>query len=271
MNRFITLLLALGIICFNIQKSYAYYNTSDDISNSIHTNSYNIKLHTEDGYYDNSNLSITNNGITLPIPVRDGYSFINYRDSNNINYINPVSSLNIITNKDLYAVWEKNYYNVNYYLDGELLFTKLVGYNDNIENIDINYLLDKYHTFINWTNYQSNMPSSDINLYANTLESHCKLTTGHGPSGNALTLKKLFSNMGYNAYMRNADDQSNQYLVETDYSLTLREFEDMIEYLETNTNYKSYYPYPYLYWLGVNCDNGYSRVLQRNVGSIHFE
>ncbi len=272
MNKVLILLLTLCVMFSSIDNASAYYTTSDNLTNSINTNSYKIKLHTDDGYYDNTSLSVSNNKIVLPIPTRTGYSFKNYRDLNNINYGSEISDLNILNNKELYAIWDKNYYNVNYYLNNELLFTRVVGYNDNIENININNLLDKYHTFVSWTNFQTTMPANDINLYANLEESHCKLVTGHGPSGNALALKKLFNSVGYyNTTMREADDDSNQYLIETDYSLTLKEFEEVTEYLETNTNYNSYYPYPYLYWLGLNCDNGYSKVLQRNVGSIHFE
>lgn len=270
MNKKIILLM-IFVVILEINKTSAYYFTTDSFNNSFITNSYKINLHTDDGFYENTDIITYNGKVTLPIPIRDGYSFDGYHDIDNNKYSEKLQCINQINNKDLYADWIKNYYNVNYYLNNELVAQRRVGFGDNIDNIDVTYLLDKYHTFNGWNNYQDTMPSNDINLYANVSDSHCKLTTGHGPSSNALALKRIFNTIGYNATMRESDSDPTQYLVETDYSLTLKEFEDIKEYLETNTNYTSYYPYPYLYWLGLDCDNGYSKNLQRSVGNIHFE
>lgn len=271
MNRIIKIILIYIGFILNISNVYAEYNTNDKIDNNFNTIKYNIKLHTNEGAFQDNNILFNNTGITLPIPTREGYTFTSYTDELGNIYNNTMPNLSTINNKDLYAKWNKNYHTINYYLNDELIFQKNAGYMDSVENIDIQYLLDKYHKFEGWNNYIDKMPDYDINLNANISDCYCKLITGHGPSGNALGLKKLFDTMGYNSTIKNAEANTTEFLVETDYSLTLEEFEELKSYLESNTNYTSYFPYPYLYWLEIKCNNGYVKDLVRYVGNINFE
>ena len=114
------------------------------------------------------------------------------------------------------------------------------------------------------------MPNHDLNLYADISQSHCSIITGHGPYQNAIALKTIFDQMGYNSTIQRAYNNVDC-LVTTDNSLTLKEFEDLKDYLENNTNYTSFYPYPYLYWIELDCDNNYTKVYQRNVGELKFK
>ena len=271
MNKLIRLILITISIFISIDNVSAAYITSDIINNQIKTTKYRIEINTLEGKFNDTNMIYSNNSYALPEPSREGYTFSGYKDDNGNLYGKKIDNLALINNKVLSATWNKNHYNVNYYLNNQLLFQKSIGYKEKVEDVDIQYLLDKYHKFEGWNNYLEEMPASDINLYANVSECYCKLITGHGPSGNALGLKKIFNSMGYNSSIRNADSSNNEFLVETDYSLTLKEFEDVKDYLETNTNYTSYFPYPYLYWLGLDCNNGYKKNLTRSVGQIHFE
>lgn len=273
-KKILKLLFIIQIVINSKSDVYAYYYTNDEINNSFHTSKYSVKLDSMDGIFIDSDIRFENDKLILPTPYKEGHSFLGYgNDSNtntNILYSNVINNINEINNKNLYAVWDKNTYVVNYYLDNELIFQRQVKYDENIDNININYLLDKYHKFDSWINYSNNMPASDVNLYANITDSHCKLISGHGPYSNALGLRKLFNSIGYHSSIRSVEDEDEQYLVETDYSLTLEQFEDIKDDIEEKTNYTSYFPYPYLYWLGVLCDNGYNQVLTRNVGQLHF-
>ncbi len=267
-NRLKIIVLLLLCMVLKIDNTYSYFYTTDEIENTLITNKYNIKLNAGIGRYNDSDITYKDNRIILPEPYKEGYTFKGYINNNSDLFDIVVNDTNQINNQELTAMWDRNEYNVNYYLDGKLLFQRKVKYDDIVENIDIQSLLTKYQKFNGWNNYYEKMPPNDINLTANVTSNHCKLTSGHGPSGNAISLMKIFKEMGYNASIKEVDN--NEYLAETDYSLTLKEFEDVKSYLEENTNYTSYFPYPYLYWLGLDCDNGYSINLVRNVGDLHF-
>lgn len=339
MKKFSIVLLLIAMLFCTLNKTLAYYNTNSTLTNSFITKKYNLKINGNGGTFSNNNITVKNNGVTLPTPQRLGYEFLGYVDSNNTSYTTSISNVDNINNKSLSAKWNatsysisynldggsantvnsytvestitlptptktgytftgwsgtglsavtknvtisnsvgnrsytanwsKNYYTVNYYVNNSLWAQRSVGYNDALENLNAQSSLDIYHTFHGWNGWVSNMPNYDVNLYANITESYCRLMTGHGQYGNATALLNVFQSAGWTGSIIESSSYPGNYMVVTDYNLTRAQAEVQKNYIAANTNYKNY-NYPYLYWVSVDCTNGYSEAWTRSVGQSSF-
>lgn len=240
-------------------------NLSANWNATTYSISYNLNGGTADTI-DNYNVE---SNITLPIPTKTGYTFIGWTGTGLSSATKNVTITNSIGNRSYTANWSKNYYTVNYYVNNTLWAQRTVAYNDTLENLNAQNALDIYHTFHGWTGWVNNMPNYDVNLYANITESYCKLTTGHGPYGNASALLNVFRSAGWTGTIIESGTYSGQYMVMTDYTLTRAQAETQKNYIAANTNYRNY-NYPYLYWVAVDCTNGYSEAWTRSVGQSSF-
>lgn len=234
--------------------------------------SYSISYNLNGGTVPSSDLINNYNvekTITLPTPVKTGYTFTGWTGTGLNNPTTNVTISNSVGNRNYTANWSKNYYTVNYYVNGNLWQQRSVGYNDTLENLNAQSILDGYHTFHGWNGWTDNMPSNDINLYANITEAYCGLITGHGQYGNASGLLNVFQSAGWTGHIEEAPNFPGNYLVATDYNLTRVQAEAQKNYIASHTNYTNY-NFPYLYWVGIYCSNGYSASWTRSVGQSNF-
>lgn len=206
---------------------------------------------------------------TLPKPSQVGYTFAGWTGTGLSSPTQNVTVSNGYGDRNYTATWNKNYYTVNYFVNGGLWTQRSTGYNDAVENLNAQGLLDIYHKFHGWTGWVDRMPAYDVNLYANVTESYCQLTTGHGPYGNASALLNVFRSAGWTGTIIEAPTAPGNYMVITDYNLTRAQAETQKNYIASHTNYNNY-NYPYLYWLAVTCTNGYSEAWTRSKGQSYF-
>ena len=214
--------------------------------------------------------NIETNTFTLPIPTKKGYTFNGWVGTD-LSSPNKNVSINqgSIGNRNYEANWSKNYYTVNYYISGNLWASRSVGYNDSLENLNGQSALDGYHTFHGWNGWVNSMPDHNVDLHANITEAYCNLITGHGPYGNASGLLNVFKSAGWTGNIIEASGFPGNYMVVTDYNLTRYQAEVQKNYIASHTNYTNY-NFPYLYWVGVSCTNGYGESWTRSVGQSTF-
>ena len=215
--------------------------------------------------------NVESDSFTLPTPSRTGYTFTGWSGTGLSSL-----SMNVTVNKgstgnrSYTANWTVNYYTVNYYVQGSLWATRSVAYNSSLENLNAQSALDIYHKFNYWEGWVDKMPTNTVNLYANITESYCSLITGHGQYGNASALLNVFKSAGWTGNIIEAPSAPGYYMVVTDYNLTRAQAEIQKNYIASHTNYTNY-NYPYLYWVAVDCTNGYSEAWTRSVGQQYFD
>lgn len=207
--------------------------------------------------------------ISLPTPSKVGYTFTGWTGTGLSSATKNVTVSKATGNRTYTANWSKNYYTVNYYVNNSLWATRSVGYNDALENLNAQSSLDIYHTFHGWTGWVNNMPNHNVNLYASITESYCRLITGHGPYGNASALLSVFQSAGWTGHIEEQTSFPGNYLVITDYTLTRAQAEVQKNYIASHTNYNNY-NFPYLYWVAVECTNGYNEAWTRGLGQSSF-
>ena len=231
---------------------------------------YSISYNLNGGNISNEKTSYNvNDSFTLPIPTKVGYTFTGWSGTGIDGISKNVSISNSIGNKSFTANWSKNYYTVNYYVNGSLWAQRTVGYGDSLENLNAQSALDIYHTFHGWNNWVNTMPNHNVDLVANITESYCSLITGHGPYGNAEALLRVFQSAGWSGRIIEASTAPGYYMVVTDYNLTRAQAEIQKNYIAEHTNYTNY-NFPYLYWVSVSCTNGYSEAWTRSLGQRYF-
>lgn len=206
---------------------------------------------------------------TLPKPSKTGYTFQGWKGTGLSSATKTVTITKDTGNRSYTATWSKNYYTVNYYLNGGLWATRSVGYNDSLENLNGQSALDGYHTFHGWNGWVDRMPNHNVDLHASITEAYCSLTTGHGPYGNASGLLNVFRSAGWTGTIIEAPSAPGYYMVITDSNLTRAQAEVQKNYIASHTNYTSY-NFPYLYWVAINCTNGYGEAWTRSVGQSQF-
>lgn len=264
----------LGYVDSNNTNYTTSISNVDNINNKSlsakwNATTYSISYNLDGGSASTVNSYTVESKITLPTPTKTGYTFVGWTGTGLSSATKNVTISNSVGNRSYTANWTKNYYTVNYYVNNSLWAQRSVGYNDALENLNAQSALDIYHTFHGWNGWVSNMPNYDINLYANITESYCRLMTGHGQYGNATALLNVFKSAGWTGSIIESSSYPGNYMVVTDYNLTRAQAEVQKNYIAANTNYKNY-NYPYLYWVSVDCTNGYSEAWTRSVGQSSF-
>ena len=153
MKKIINILLILIATILVINTTYSYFNSSFNNESIFKTKKYNFILNGNGGVYANlDKVVVKNNKVILPKPIRKGYTFLNYDVDNNIDNIN---------NKELYANWNINVYNINYQLNGGYLSNKKESYTvEEAFNLDIPY--KDGSTFVGWTGSNGTIPSDNV-------------------------------------------------------------------------------------------------------------
>lgn len=264
----------LGYVDSNNTSYTTSISNVDNINNKSLSAKWNATTYSISYNLDGGNASTVNSytvesTITLPTPTKTGYTFVGWTGTGLSSATKNVTISNSVGNRSYTANWSKNYYTVNYYVNNNLWTQRSVGYNDALENLNAQSALDIYHTFHGWNGWVNNMPNYDVNLYANITESYCRLMTGHGQYGNASALLNVFKSAGWTGSIIESSSYPGNYMVVTDYNLTRAQAEVQKNYIAANTNYKNY-NYPYLYWVSVDCTNGYSEAWTRSVGQSSF-
>lgn len=264
----------LGYVDSNNTNYTTRISNVDNINNKSlsakwNATTYSISYNLDGGSASTMNSYTVESTITLPTPTKTGYTFTGWSGTGLSSVTKNVTISNSVGNRSYTANWSKNYYTVNYYVNNNLWAQRSVGYNDALENLNAQSSLDIYHTFHGWNGWVSNMPNYDVNLYANITESYCRLMTGHGQYGNATALLNVFKSAGWTGSIIESSSYPGNYMVVTDYNLTRAQAEVQKNYIAANTNYKNY-NYPYLYWVSVDCTNGYSEAWTRSLGQSSF-
>lgn len=264
----------LGYVDSNNTNYTTSISNVDNINNKSlsakwNATTYSISYNLDGGSASTVNSYTVESEITLPTPNKTGYTFVGWTGTGLSSATKNVTISNSVGNRSYTANWSKNYYTVNYYVNNNLWTQRSVGYNDALENLNAQSALDIYHTFHGWNGWVNNMPNYDVNLYANITESYCRLMTGHGQYGNATALLNVFKSAGWTGSIVESSSYPGNYMVVTDYNLTRAQAEVQKNYIAANTNYKNY-NYPYLYWVSVDCTNGYSEAWTRSVGQSSF-
>ncbi len=217
-----------------------------------------------------TNYNIESNTIALSQPTKKGYTFLGWTGTELTTATkNVIIAKGSVGNRNYIATWSKNYYTVNYYVNNNLWTQRSVGYGDEIPNLNGQDVLDSYHKFHGWNGWVSNMPDYDVTLTASVTEAYCQLITGHGPYGNASALLSVFQSAGWTGQISEAPSAPGYYLVVTDYTLTRAQAETQKNYIASHTNYTNY-NFPYLYWVAIQCTNGYSSAWTRAKGQSQF-
>ncbi|MBR1377360.1 MAG: InlB B-repeat-containing protein [Bacilli bacterium] len=214
--------------------------------------------------------NIESSSFSLPQPTKKGYTFAGWTGTGLSSATKNVTiNTGSIGNRSYTATWNKNYYTVNYYVNGNLWAQRSVGYSDGLPNLNGQDALDGYHKFHGWNGWVDSMPDHDVTLTASVTECYCRLTTGHGPIGNANGLLSVFQSAGWTGRVQEQTLYPGNYLVITDYTLTRAQAEAQKNYIAAHTNYTNY-NFPYLYWVAIDCTNGYAEAWTRGLGQSQF-
>lgn len=217
-----------------------------------------------------SSYNVETDTFSLPQPTKKGYSFVGWTGTDLSSTAKNVTiNKGTVGNRSYKAIWSKNYYTVNYYVNGNLWTQRSVEYNGSLPNLNGQDALDGYHKFNGWIGWIDVMPDHNVTLTASITESYCRLITGHGPIGNANAILRVFQNAGWSGSVQEQASYPGNYLVITDYNLTRAQAENQKNYIASHTNYTNY-NFPYLYWVAIDCTNGYSGAWTRSVGQSQF-
>ena len=89
-------------LLITLYSTYSYFTTSVSKKSLFNTNKYFFLLNAGEGKYENiDQLVINNNQTILPIPVRNGYTFLGYSDktTESVDFTNQIKNAEMINNK----------------------------------------------------------------------------------------------------------------------------------------------------------------------------
>ena len=160
MKKLFKLIFVVLAIILDVKLTYSYFSSSYDNESKFKTKKYNFVLNGNGGTYaDLDKVIVKNNKVVLPQPTREGYTFVNYGVDNNIDNIN---------NKELYANWSINIYNINYNLNGGYLSDKIENYTiEDAFNLGIPQKVGS--NFVGWTGSNGDIPENDVYISNGTI------------------------------------------------------------------------------------------------------
>jgi uncharacterized repeat protein (TIGR02543 family) len=158
------LILVLAIFC-TLKTTYAYYSTSSKNVNTFKSEKYSIKLNANGGVYKNYDVSVLNGKTTLPTPTKTGYSFAGYSNSStgNVQYSTNINDIEIINNKEIYAMWNVINYNISYNLNGGSISGQKSTYNIE-ESFTLPNPTRTGYTFAGWTGSNGTTPQTNVTI-----------------------------------------------------------------------------------------------------------
>lgn len=226
-------------------------------------NTYSVQLNTKGGILDTTSLIVTYDDFypKLPIPTKLGYSFEGWYYKGML--IDEYTLVDRNFNHELYAKWRLNTYTVTYLNPNQSVYTtKNISYFDTIPNL--HYPVDSYHIFTGWTDSKGNPISSIKNLMnhltvkANVKEVNCYLITGQAKDHDTTRITR-FEQLLRNKNLGGRWSLEDGYYSFVSNSSNYSHIRDSANYLLANASSTSW---PYLSWLGMFCDNGYSEQLR---------
>ncbi len=153
--KVVKLLLIVMSIILSITYTYSYFRSSSTIRNDINSKDYFFVINANGGIYQNDSIVINRGMVTLPIPVREGYSFGGYTDG-----INDYSEVVNINNGEYIAKWNTNKFPSNFYYKEYYIITTYNNYNELVSKPSINasnlgldtrfYYIDNYYDTDGW-------------------------------------------------------------------------------------------------------------------------
>lgn len=170
MKKTVRILIFVIALFLVINKSLAYYNTSDSITGVFTARDYKITLNSNNGVYDTNSITIKNNSTTLPIPKKDGYTFLGYSTSSNgnVNYSTNIENVDLINNNNLYAKWETISYSINYDLNGGNLSNQKTSYTIE-ESFTLPTPTKNGYSFTGWTGSNGTILQSSVTIPKGTI------------------------------------------------------------------------------------------------------
>lgn len=129
-NKLLLILLILSLIT-TLGIASAYYLTVVSIKNNFDTIDYFFSVNANGGINNSTSLNFIDGKVTLPMPNKEGYTFLGYSDSKNgvVKYgTNNIDVLDI-NKKELYAIYSTNSYTITYNLDGGSISGQKAVYN----------------------------------------------------------------------------------------------------------------------------------------------
>lgn len=153
-------------LLITLYSTYSYFTTSVSKKSLFNTNKYFFLLNAGEGKYENiDQLVINNNQTILPIPVRNGYTFLGYSDKTTelVDFTNQIKNAEMINNKQLYAKWSIVNYSINYNLNGGVLNSIKNSYTVE-EAFSLSIPTKDGSTFIGWTGSNGGVPNTNVQI-----------------------------------------------------------------------------------------------------------
>ena len=165
MKIIIRLILLIAII-MKVEVN-ALYMTNSQIENKFKTESYYIKLNGNGGIFSKQNqIIVFKKHMTLPTPTKVGYKFSHY-SSSDCDYLNEIEDVNSINNKELFAKWKLEKYQIMYDLNGGHCDDLLREYT--VEDEFVLPIPQKDDSkFIGWTTKDDMNPNKEIKILKGT-------------------------------------------------------------------------------------------------------
>lgn len=165
MKKIIKILLLLLSLFVKTTITSAYFTADDIITTSLKAKDYKIILNASGGTYNTDTIIIQNGKTNLPIPVKNGYTFLGYINNiTGINYAPDKVNIDEINNKELYAKWQIINYTISYDLNGGTLVSAIENYNIESETFTLPIPTKQGYTFIGWTSNDILIPTKNITM-----------------------------------------------------------------------------------------------------------
>lgn len=165
MKKIFNLITLIVVLLIPVNECLAYFGTNTNLSNNFTTKKYSFELNANGGKFAEQDISIKNSSTVLPVPIKDGYTFLGFSESLNsdVSYSKNINNINLINNKNLYAKWKTNSYTISYNLNGGTIVGQ--KYNYTIEdNFTLPIPIKEGYTFAGWTGTDLNNPTQTVTI-----------------------------------------------------------------------------------------------------------
>lgn len=159
------IILSLTVLFLSLNSTFAYFQFNTTLTNKFNAKNYNIKLDGSGGTYNTNAIIVKNGETTLPIPTKNGYTFLGYSstENGNVDISNNVKNIDVINNKMIYAKYKAKSYSITYNTNGGTINNQKTNY-----TIEENYSLPTPtktgYTFSGWTGSNGNTPQKSVTI-----------------------------------------------------------------------------------------------------------
>ena len=170
MKKIVKILLGILVCTVSLATTFAYFYTHSQTINVFETEDYKFKINTNGGSFSNNNVVVENNTISFPNPVKKGYDFLGYSNSQDGNVIYPAASkidVGLINNKLIHAIWDINTYDITYNLNGGTATNLKEKYTVE-DSFSLVTPIKEDHTFLGWTGSNGLIPQSIVSINKGT-------------------------------------------------------------------------------------------------------